>query len=290
MGTAFNTTTKEEPAAVRVAVLGELNGDWLQALGPKAPAWRELPNVSEVMNLRSVPDAMLSSGTDADVETVVIPFLEDDIAACPASVRALIPSVWALATCRHKGLFADFMASIGLARLSPRDYAWGGAVVRYPAVLKRLDLSAGRGVRVVTSAEQLADLLDQEPWRGQVCVLQEYVTSGSDLVTHGVCDRGAWLWSTTFEYQYVALHVASMPGSDVPCREVALDPRVRRDFEIITSALQFSGPFNIDFRFDGTRPIVFELNPRFGFSLMRPAHTTHLADALSAIIAGVADR
>ena len=53
----------------------------------------------------------------------------------------------------------------------------------------------------------------------------------------------------------------------------------------------FSGPCNVNFkRADDGRIVVFEINPRFGGSLMRPANRGDLAETLAVIVARARER
>jgi len=57
------------------------------------------------------------------------------------------------------------------------------------------------------------------------------------------------------------------------------------EFESILGPLAYSGPCCIDYKVtESGQTIVLEINPRFGGSLMRPAHVEDLQGSLAAII------
>jgi carbamoylphosphate synthase large subunit len=68
-------------------------------------------------------------------------------------------------------------------------------------------------------------------------------------------------------------------------KEIAISDEIRAQFERLLSPLDYSGPCNFDYkRSDSGEMAVFEINPRFGGTLMKPENIAHLQQALSCII------
>jgi len=157
---------------VRVVIFGEHSPDWMTALEPGAPVWRRLPDIDEVLKARP-GDAAIPRPRSTDVRTVVIPLMEDHIASCPKSFAHLTPNARALDVLRDKSEFAAYVRANGLQHLCPATYS-SPEVAQFPCVLKRVDLNGGVGVRVVYSAEELRNRLNEEPWRNHPCLLQSF--------------------------------------------------------------------------------------------------------------------
>ena len=62
------------------------------------------------------------------------------------------------------------------------------------------------------------------------------------------------------------------------------NPDTLKVFDQIMLQTNYSGPCNIDFSYDSSNLKIFEINPRFGGSLMKAENMTLLAQALKAII------
>ena len=269
---------------VHVVLYGALLGHhWRNALSPRSPVWPTIPSVARVT---VVPPrfgaAFLATATDA---TVVIPLTEVDIRRCPPQGRRLAPTPDTVDVYADKRRFAAFIAAHGLDDVAAGDIPLAGPIP-YPCVLKRLDLRNGEGVARIDTPESLAKHLARRPWRGHDVVLQTWIGGSSEFVTHLVCDTGRILWHRTYRYDLsggVSVRTSKRAGTMVPAEIGAADLATLARFLAPTG---FSGPCNVNYKrtADG-RIVVFEINPRFGGSLMRPQNRGDIAEALAVIVA-----
>lgn len=212
---------------------------------------------------------------------IILPLMETHIEQSPKPSWCLLPSAHALATLRSKAAFADYVEQHGLAALTPRHYR-RDEVGAFPLVLKRSDLNAGQSIVVVNSAAELAVHLTMSDWAGRPIVLQERVPGSTEYVTHCVCVNGRIIWHRSYAYLGRAETIRRGGGGPIaPHKATAADLMA---FERFLLPLRYSGPANFDYkqRADGSLA-VFEINPRLGGSLMRPANVSDLAEALDAI-------
>lgn len=269
---------------LEVVFYGQMLDDhWRAALKAPSSVWTTIPSVSCVTHApRGLGDFLVRT---ADPSTVVIPLIERDIARCPKGGRRLAPTPEACAIFADKRRFAAFVDTQGLGDVAARGFP-PEAPPAFPCVLKRVDERNGRGIVRVDTPEDLARRLDEPTWRGRDVVLQEWIDGVNEFVTHLVCERGRILWHRTYVYGLKPgetirsdARIASKAPADLAVADLA-------DMERLLIPTRYDGPCNVNFkrRADG-RIAVFEINPRFGGSLVRPEARADLAEALAVIVA-----
>ena len=265
---------------VRVVLYGPPIESWMHALGPASDLWSHLPHVCEVLHVADGPADHIPR--DHRHRTIILPFMEKDIARCPEGFARLIPGPEALQTLGNKGAFAAYAQARGLASLCPETYARPEQAV-YPCVLKRLDLNNCDGIRIVHSAEDCRACLQQDPWRGHEVLLQEYIAENSDHCTHAICVEGRMVWHCTYAYAPAPAGIQRRFGLSL--QRIPQTAARLAEFEAFLAPLRFTGPVNIDYRIraDG-RTAVLEMNPRLGGSLMRPANAPDLRAAVTVLL------
>lgn len=281
---ARRTFAPAAPNPCRVVIFGISNPKWMAALSPEAPVWSGMPNVAEVLTLADAPGASIPEPTTREMQTVVIPLTERHTKFRPRGERALVPDDRALAIFANKLRFAEFARQAGLARHCPETYT-SAAAARFPCVLKRTDLHSGAGVAIVRTAGELETRLHDGIWRDRPVMLQQYVDGATEYVTHCVCRGGRILWHRTFAYDKErAEDIRNLDLVDHvrPCEAPAAHLDIFSKFLL---PLGYTGPCNFDYKLaaDGT-PVIFEINPRLGGSLMLPENVTYLREALSCIV------
>jgi hypothetical protein len=265
----------------RVVVYGAFFPGWNVPLIDPA-LWRPIAGVTEV--LRIVRPAELAKVDPTEVPTVLVPLGEQHIRHRPAGYRSLVPDDRCLGILSDKARFAAFMAVEGLAGLCPATYR-DDAAEHFPCVLKRLDLNAAYGVELVKTVGQLQALLASDVFRGHPHLLQAFVPGDTEYATHCVCKDGEILWSCSF-----ARAMGSEPRIGGLAHDTVapftLSPRVHSQIEGVVARLGYSGPCCIDHKIRDNGDIaIFEINPRFGGSLMVPANRAFLGQAMASIIA-----
>lgn len=251
--------------------------DWLSALGPQAPVWQRLEHYSVVHATKlGLPPTWR--------KRFVIPMFAHHTRSMPRPCWALIPSPAAIGTFEDKDHFARYAREQGLDAYLPEHSEI--ASPRFPAVLKRTNLNAGDGIAVVDTEAELAQRLREAPWAGHPVVLQELIVGDAEEVAHLVCVAGRILWWAAFTYPLQS-------GREI--RKVSQTREMRRNelstddlalFERFLLPVAFDGPAAVNYkrRADG-RVVIFEINARFGGSLMRPQHLDDLEAALRVVLA-----
>lgn len=268
---------------VRVIIYGEYAHDWFLALlNPQL--WADIENVVEVLRVPDRPGVRLPAPVVAGSRTVVVPLSNENTRHCPPHQNALVPDGRALDTFGNKGAFAAFMAANGLAGFCPTVFATDDEAT-FPAVLKRADLDAGAGIAVVRSRDELARLRQEHPWRGKDCVLQALVPGALEYVTHCVCRDGRILWHGTFAFEMEHAEQIRAGIQRLTVSPATASPRVLDQIARVLALVGYTGPCNIDYKLSPEGDvIIFEINPRFGGTLMLPAHVRCLREALTCII------
>jgi predicted ATP-grasp superfamily ATP-dependent carboligase len=277
----FPDKAKAEGPHRRVVVYGAFFSDWNAALIDRA-MWQAIPGVVEVMRL--IHTSQVAGLGHFQGDTLIVPLGEEHIRQCPAGYLSLVPDLHTLDVLADKARFAEFMEETGLAALCPQTYRHREDV-EFPCLLKRVDQNGAYGIELVSSADQLDVLLNSKLFAGQKHVLQAFVPGQTEYATHCVCRDGEILWSCSFSRAMGP--VPRIGGLDhdsvVP---VTLPPQVRAQIADVLARLHFSGPCCVDHKIRESGDVaIFEINPRFGGSLMTSANRAFLGQALACIVA-----
>ncbi len=272
-----------QTAPVRVVIFGTFAGNWLDRLA-ESQVWRACPAVTEVLLWPDDPARPFPEPVPGDIHTVVIPLSEDNILGRPRSLAALAPDGRAVATLRNKASFAAYAGAEGLHDLCPVTYATRGQVV-FPCIVKYVNAAFAFGSRILRSDRELDDFLHSEPWDGGRFIVQQVVQGALEYSTHCVCRAGRPLWSTTLAFeneegQPIRRGVAFRSMTTVEPAAVAVAA-----IERLLLPLGYDGPCSVDYtlRPDGAIA-VYEINPRFGGTLMLRENLPQLQQALACIV------
>lgn len=268
---------------MRVVIFGTWSTDWMQALGPDSELWINHPFVREV-SLVDDKIRLIVPPSYPQFRTVVLPLMEWHISTCPKDYPALVPSDDAMKILSQKDRFHQYIYQMGLSHLVPKIFH-SPSEVRYPFILKRIDLNGGDGVAFVQSPAALNYFSQQEAWRGRPVLLQEYVEGDKDYVSHLICKNGDILWHSSLEYTLLEAHKIRSFHNITKMRRVALDQNLLRQFVYCLKPLKFSGPCNIDFKITPAGGLkILEINPRLGGSLMQKENRDLLKEAIDHIL------
>lgn len=268
---------------VRVVIFGNYADNWLERLS-EAETWQAVPAVTEVLLWPDDPARPLPPPA-AGARHVVIPLSEDNILNCPRTMASLVPERRAVGVLRNKASFAAYVEKAGLSDLSPITYATPQQV-RYPCIVKYVNAAFGLGSRILRSDPELEAFLSAEPWDSGKYIVQQCLPTPVEYVTHCVCKGGRILWSCTFAFEKETgqeirqgVIFKTMSGVDPPAGALAAIERV-------LLPLSYDGPCNVDYVPKAEGGIaVFEINPRFGGTLMLPVNRAYLQQTLSCIVA-----
>lgn len=278
------------PQSVRLVILGRWTEDWMQALHPNAEIWHEHTVIKEVISIEDACYQAIPQPQDSTLLTVILPLMEWHILNRPKEYKALACRDDVIKTLASKIAFDSYMHRIGLAQLCPNSYKAFNQCP-YPVVLKRVDLNAGSGIVLVRSAAEMSELLKHDMWLQKEIILQQYIDAEIEYVSHLVCRDGEIFWHSTFAYTLNEHEVIRNPGNVKTQARVNLDNSVLNSFRNCLKPLEFSGPCNIDFKFDKKGNLkILEINPRLGGSLMQACNTDLLKSAIDWIVDLAIDR
>ena len=253
---------------------------WIAALNDQAPIWRVVG--AEIRTLPGLSAAEFSEIDPIDDNTIVIPLMENHITSCPRRYRSLFPKQEAIKLLSNKKAFSDYLIANGLEHLAPKAYSVDD--VEFPCVIKRLDLNAGTGVEIVRNKEELRSFLATKPWLGHPVILQEYIESDFDFVTHAVCRAGEIVWRCTYRLSIEPRGAIQRPNNTVARTKVDMPDHIYEALQSLVAPLHYDGPLNFDYKLTGDNQLqVVEINPRLGGSLLAKANMSDLAEAIGAI-------
>jgi hypothetical protein len=272
--------TPSEGPGVTVILYGIPYADWNAVLAD-ADFWRSLKSVREV---RRIPAFGFLVPSAAE-RTIVIPMKTEHALSVPGGCRGLFPNVQALRALGDKRYFAAYVAQNGLAAGCPDTYSSPDAA-QFPCVVKRFDLSGSIGVDIAYSREQLDAILRARIFAGKPVLLQEAVQGAVEYTSTCICDGGRLVWHCTFASTMSGPLVVKSEDNDKTRHTVDMPPGVQAQIERLLVPLDYRGPCVANYKLaaDGTARI-FEINPRFGGSLLRRPQVDLLREALGHLLA-----
>lgn len=274
---------RAEVSGVRIVIFGSFADNWLARLS-EPQTWMAIPGVTEVLMWPDDPTKPLPASPYANRRTVVIPLSEDNILNYPRAFDSLAPDDFAVSTLRNKLSFALYVEECGLGDLCPVTYRRREQVA-YPCIVKYVDAAFAFGSRVMRSNAELDDFLQAEPWDDTKFVVQQFIESPIEYATHCVCKGGRILWSCTFAFEKVSGEAIRRGILFKSMTTVSAPEGALAAIERLLLPLAFDGPCSVDYtRAADGRIAVFEINARFGGTLMLVPNIPHLQQALDCIV------
>ena len=265
----------------RVIIYGLHSEDWNIALGPNSKVWHLLPNVGRVLVVEGLPEFLPKRRLY--FKDCIIPLMENHIKATPDSTTTLKPGPEIIEIFANKKNFYLLLNNLNLSQYQPNIYL-DQDITQFPIVLKRTNLNACEGIRIIFSRAELIDSLSQDMWREKEILIQEFIENRNEFVWHAVYKDGVRLWESTIKYVKSNSLILRGPNNEIESMIIDSNPTAIKVFDQIMSRTKYSGPCNIDFSYKSSKLKIFEINPRMGGSLMKPENKELLAQALKAII------
>lgn len=212
---------------------------------------------------------------------VVSPLLEDDYVplwARPPGTRCnfLVPDPTAQAIAGDKLATVSFFAARGYGHFFPEIRQ---APIAYPFVYKNRIGGFGEQVEIIFSAEQ------QHAFESQIdrnCYFkQRYVEGKREFTAHFIALRGNVVFSKCYWFEFEERYFVK--GNRFPhsaSGEIAMPAPII--FADMLRRLGYTGTCCFNFKMEAGRPLIFEINPRFGASLCRDINA-YLAAYLRAL-------
>jgi len=174
--------------------------------------------------------------------------------------KFLHPSTQVVSLCDDKLNLSQFLAAEGFGEFVPRLRSAGAP---YPYVWKKRRGWWGMHCRIVNGPQDESDLNpNDDDWFSQ-----ELVPGEVEFATHILRVRGQIRYVSTYVHKMAA--GALVNGvNDSPLHSGFMRSCIFLDlFSEMLSRLEFEGTACIDYKVVDGRPVIFEINPRFGGSL-----------------------
>ncbi len=258
-------------------ILGKAWQSWHDAIGESSDLWKNVPQVRRVIETESL-DSISSNLVGDFSKVVVIPISKQSVPSNVGQFFTLSPSEYAISSFGDKENLYHILRDHGLDSNCPEHMGLQDISSQFPVVLKRVDLFGGIGIEFVKDRERLNELVNTDFFLGKRFIIQEYVEGSEEYVTHVLCRDGKILWSETF--------VGPVPVDSKINRGpfavsiVSLEPKVLEVFNSILEIVGYSGMAAINYKLRDNRPIIFEINPRFGGSLFKSEFRESLVDCV----------
>ena len=221
--------------------------------------------IRQNIDARYAPSFLDLSQADMDDFAAVIPL---QIEHYPALARFpdlrgrkfILPSADVVALCDDKLRLNDFLVAAGFGDLVPARRDFGPP---YPYIRKRRQGWYGLHCQIVNHADDEHDFdAGDEAWFAQA-----FVPGETEFATHILRVGGRIRYASTFTYTMAA--PALVKGAHHKPASTTFAPGCAHldVFTDILAGLDFEGSVCIDYRLVDGRPVLFEINPRFGGSL-----------------------
>jgi carbamoylphosphate synthase large subunit len=215
-------------------------------------------------------------------DAVLIPLtIEGALSAARLAVSAVCPDMLSVSPtaeiirfCDDKPAFNACLRERGFAALLPADASLS-APSRFPLIVKPRRGEWGMHIIILRHAEEVRRHLAMRDASADEFA-QEYVTGLCEYTTHFLRRRGRLVFSKTMEFTFAdEFYVKGLTHSFLSCRTVP--ERHLATLEGVLNAIGYEGVGCFNYKVAADRPVIFELNPRFGSSLC--PHVTEFLDA-----------
>jgi hypothetical protein len=171
-----------------------------------------------------------------------------------------IPTIESICLCDNKERFNNTLVENNFEKYIPKV----SARLRYPYILKKKEDAWGKNSHIIFSIQeeqQYKNLLSSPDYFVQMLIPGE-----REYATHLLYTEGRIVNSLTIEYLFDTEYY--IKGKDKPLSTQKIEKRCYLDiFSSILRLVGFEGLCCFNYKIVDNRPIIFEINPRFGGSL-----------------------
>ena len=263
-----------------VIFYGEIWEDWKGALSHTSTTWDNLPYVETVLLVED-SEFPLKQIASKYPDTVLIPLKEQVILDHPQGYKTLIPSKELVHTASYKNLFYELLSEHGFKDYYPQELS--SPDFSKPFIVKRLHGESGLGIFLIWDEPRYNLILKEQSLKNQPFILEEYIEGDDEYVFYVVCKGGEILWHASLVAQ-PPKDSRVQKGSFTNASEIELSEEIYKVFERILKAFNYEGPANFNYKLKDGKPIIFEMNPRMGGSMMKPKFRHLVAGCVEAII------
>jgi carbamoylphosphate synthase large subunit len=262
-----------------VVPYGNSHENWKAALSHTSSIWDELPHVETVIIVEDL-EFPLKQVSSKYAEAVLIPLKEQAILDHPLGYLTLVPSKELVHLASHKELFYNFLSKHGFKENFPQSL--DAPDFNKPFMIKRLHGEGGLGIFLVWDEKRYKEVLTQPSLKNEPYVLEEYIEGDDEYIFYAVCKSGEILWSASLVGK-PPVDSRVQKGSFTNAVEVEIPLEIYNVFKDILKTLNYEGPANFNYKLKNNKPVIFEMNPRVGGTLMDPKFKHLLSGCLKTI-------
>lgn len=259
---------------VSIYIYGKFN-DFNVALSVTSSVWTNYDNVK-------VEDRLTKG-------TLIIPV--DEVAIRELFIlknkgyRGLIPNEYYLETFSDKIKFSEYIKEINLINLCPLTYNLKD--VKFPCVFKPNNLLAGCGIKVIRDNVSLKTEIKNNNLINQKFLLQSLILGKEEYVSHCICLNGELLWHCT--YEYISNTRETIRNHCTSAKKIILPDHILSELILFikpydSNKIGYTGVCSFNYKIINSHIKLFEINPRFGGSIMKLENRDDLREAISCII------
>jgi carbamoylphosphate synthase large subunit len=243
---------------MKIIFYGNHSDDWMSVLndGLLELIPKEI-NVEEIINIYDITTLLTYDYKDY----FIIPLME--INYCELyinNINTKLQSIESINIFSSKKLFQGYVFYCNLEQYSPKNYFSISKVPKDKYVIIKQNIS-NNGI----GTEIKQNILESDFTEDSI--VQEYIENNVEYTAHIVSKNGRIIKSIVYESQFEDnFHIKSFPYNTPDINKVTIDCSI---LELFLLPLEYTGICNIDFTIDNDNFKVFEINPRFGGSLMR---------------------
>lgn len=180
----------------------------------------------------------------------------------------------------NKGKFTEFFINNNLEKYIPETYKikYDNYVydkrISYPSIIKTILGDGGKDVYILNNDNEYNKLSIKLQ---KNYIVQKYLMSEIEYVGHLFYINGILIYSIFFKIiNDNIMHIRKGPS-----KKYILVDFDHLEFDEIFKKIKFTGPLNINFKYIDNKIIIFEVNPRFGGSIIK---SNYLYDIFNTLI------
>jgi len=176
------------------------------------------------------------------------------------NIKFLVPNLYVFLCFDDKALFSIFMHYFNFEQYMPKYYD----TIKIPCILKHKSLDYGRSSYIIKNESDIPDVNLKK------YVICEIIEGENEYATHILAQNGKIELHLTVKHKFTSqTFIHGTQTKPLYSKLVILDDKILDVFNNIIKASSYSGMLCIDYKIVDDKPIIFEINPRVGGSLVR---------------------
>lgn len=186
-------------------------------------------------------------------------------------IKYCIPGKDIFEAFNDKSKFYKYMIENGFSEYVPKVYD----SIKFPCMLKYNISAAGNKSYVINKESDVPFRSEGGPENINFddYSMTEIIEDNKEYATHIFTIDGEVTMHLTYQYNYnESVYVKGKYNKPISSLEIDIDPNILNVFREIIKKSKYNGEMCIDYKIKDNKPKIFEINPRFGSSLMLSSH------------------